>query len=139
ALVPAERARGAGGWAPTPKARREDGVPPGRGVTAGVGRTCRSSRDRCRQRARARGGRCRRELRGCAGAGAANDMLTPAPNTKLSLATAPTDLRRGHGGLCALVRGALELDPYAGHFFVIVGKRGDRVKVLFWDRGGFVV
>lgn len=66
-------------------------------------------------------------------------MLTPAPNTKVYLATAPTDLRRGHDGLCALVRGALELDPYAGHFFVFVGKRGDRVKVLFWDRGGFVV
>lgn len=66
-------------------------------------------------------------------------MLTPAPNTKVYVAVEPADLRRGHDGLCALVRGALELDPYAGHFFVFIGKRGDRAKVLFWDRGGFVV
>jgi len=37
------------------------------------------------------------------------------------------------------VRGALELDPHAGHFFVFVGEPGDRVKILFWDCGGFVV
>ena len=66
-------------------------------------------------------------------------MLTLTPNAKVYLAAKPADLRRGHDGLCALVRGALELDPYAGHFFVFVGKRGDRVKILFWDRGGFVV
>jgi transposase len=66
-------------------------------------------------------------------------MLTLAPNAKVYLAAEPADLRRGHDGLCALVRGALELDPYAGHFFVFIGKRADRVKILFWDRGGFVV
>jgi len=66
-------------------------------------------------------------------------MLTLPPSAKVYLATEPVDLRRGHDGLCALVRGALGLDPYAGHFFVFVGKRGDRIKVLFWDRGGFVL
>jgi transposase len=66
-------------------------------------------------------------------------MLTVSPGAKVYLAMEPVDLRRGHDGLCALVRGALNLDPYAGHFFVFVGKRGDRIKVLFWDRGGFVV
>jgi len=66
-------------------------------------------------------------------------MLTVSPGARVYLAVEPVDLRRGHDGLCALVRGALALDPYAGHFFVFVGKRGDRIKVLFWDRGGFVV
>ena len=55
------------------------------------------------------------------------------------LATEPVDLRRGHDGLCSLVRNVLTLDPYGGHLFVFVGRRGDRVKVLFWDRGGFVL
>ena len=41
--------------------------------------------------------------------------------------------------MCALVRGTLGLDPYAGHLFVFVGRRGDRIKILFWDHGGFVV
>jgi transposase len=66
-------------------------------------------------------------------------MLTVSPGAKVYLAVEPVDLRRGHDGLCALVRGALALDPYGGQFFVFVGKRGDRIKVLFWDRGGFVV
>jgi len=66
-------------------------------------------------------------------------MLTVASGTKVYLAVEPVDLRRGHDGLSALVRGALALDPYAGHFFAFIGKRGDRIKILFWDRGGFVV
>jgi len=63
-------------------------------------------------------------------------MLSVAPGTKVYMATAPVDLRRGHDGL---VGKTLSLDPYSGHLFVFVGRRGDRIKVLFWDRGGFVL
>ena len=66
-------------------------------------------------------------------------MLTLPTGTRVYLAAERVDLRRGHDGLLALVRGTLALDPYAGHLFVFVGRRGDRVKILFWDRGGFVV
>jgi transposase len=65
-------------------------------------------------------------------------MLLP-PSVRIYLATEPVDLRRGHDGLAALVRaqglGAL----YGGHLFVFVGRRRDRCKILFWDRGGFVL
>ena len=66
-------------------------------------------------------------------------MLTLAPHAKVFVATTPVDLRNGHDGLTALVQTVLALDPYAGHLFVFVGRRGDRIKILFWDRGGFVV
>lgn len=66
-------------------------------------------------------------------------MLSVASGTKVYLATEPVDLRRGHDGLAALVGKTLALDPYSGHLFVFVGRRGDRIKVLFWDRGGFVL
>lgn len=66
-------------------------------------------------------------------------MLTLGPGTRVYLASEPVDLRRGHDGLCALVRAELELDPLSGHLFAFVGRRRDRVKVLFWDRGGFVL
>jgi transposase len=66
-------------------------------------------------------------------------MLTIAASTKVFLASQPVDLRRGHDGLCALVRGNLALDPFTGSVFVFVGKRGDRIKCLFWDRGGFAI
>ncbi len=66
-------------------------------------------------------------------------MLTISAGTRVYLASRPVDLRRGHDGLCALVRGTLDLDPYGGQLFVFIGRRGDRVKILFWDHGGFVV
>ena len=58
---------------------------------------------------------------------------------RVFLAAAPVDLRRGHDGLFALVRASLGMDPFTGDLFVFVGRRGDRIKILFWDRGGFVV
>lgn len=66
-------------------------------------------------------------------------MLSVAAGSKVFLAAQPVDLRRGHDGLAALVRSIFNLDPLDGHLFVFVGRRIDRVKVLFWDRGGFVL
>lgn len=66
-------------------------------------------------------------------------MLALGPNTRVYLATEPVDLRRGHDGLCALVRTVLGQNPYDGHLFVFVGRRADRVKILYWERGGFIV
>jgi transposase len=66
-------------------------------------------------------------------------MLAVAAGAKVYLALEPVDLRRGHDGLSALVRARLNMDPLQGDLFVFVGRRVDRVKVLFWDRGGFVL
>jgi transposase len=65
-------------------------------------------------------------------------MMLPT-SVQIWLATEPVDMRRGHDGLLALVRALGIADPYSGHFFVFLGKRADRCKILFWDRGGFVV
>ena len=37
-----------------------------------------------------------------------------------------------------LVRGALDADPLCGHLFVFRNKRGDRLKILAWDRDGWI-
>lgn len=66
-------------------------------------------------------------------------MLTLPRSVRIVLATEPVDMRRGHDGLCAIVRNQWRIDPFAGHLFVFLGKRADRVKCLFWDRGGFVL
>lgn len=55
------------------------------------------------------------------------------------LATEPIDLRRGHDGLVTLVRSLWKADPYSGSLFVFFGRRMDRVKILFFSAGGFVV
>lgn len=65
-------------------------------------------------------------------------MMLPS-SVQVWLATEPVDMRRGHDGLLALVRALGIADPYSGHLFVFLGRRADRCKILYWDRGGFIV
>ena len=67
-------------------------------------------------------------------------MLTLPPSTRVFVATRPADMRRSFDGLLALVRDFLgHDDPFAGHLFVFTNKRGDRLKVLWWDRDGLAI
>lgn len=66
-------------------------------------------------------------------------MLTLPSSVHIWMSAQPVDLRRGVDGLMALVRSQWESDPYSGHLFVFVSRGRNRVKILFWDRGGFVV
>lgn len=66
-------------------------------------------------------------------------MLTLPPSVRVYLATAPVDMRRGHDGLMAIVKNEWALDPFGGQIFVFVGRQLDRAKLLYFDRGGFVL
>jgi transposase len=66
-------------------------------------------------------------------------MLTLPPSVRIYVAAEPVDMRRGHDGLAAIVRGQWQMELFDGHLFVFLGRRSDRVKILFWDRGGFVL
>jgi transposase len=66
-------------------------------------------------------------------------MLTLPSSVRVYLAAERVDLRRGHDGLVALVRGTWKLNPFEGHLFVFLGRGADRVKILAWDRNGFVL
>ena len=66
-------------------------------------------------------------------------MLGLPPSVRIYFATELADMRNGIDGLRALVEGSLRHDPYAGHLFVFVGKAKDKIKILFWDRSGFVL
>jgi transposase len=57
---------------------------------------------------------------------------------RIFLAAEPVDLRKSIDGLTALVR-AQGHDLYSGHLYVFGGRRRDRVKILAFDRGGFVL
>ena len=63
-------------------------------------------------------------------------MIALPLGTQIWLAAGMTDLRRGFTGLSALVQTALEVDPFSGHVFVFRGRRGDLLKVLWWDGDG---
>jgi transposase len=48
-------------------------------------------------------------------------------------------MRRSIDGLMAMVEAELREDAYSGHLFVFVSRRGDRAKILTFDKGGFVL
>jgi len=57
-------------------------------------------------------------------------------NTRIWIAAGVTDLRRGFTGLSGLVQTKLEQKPFSGHVFVLRGRRGDLIKVLWYDGDG---
>lgn len=63
--------------------------------------------------------------------------MIPVPsNTRIWLAAGVTDMRRGFNTLAAGAQKVLELDPYSGHLFVFRGRRGDLLKIIWWDTQG---
>ena len=63
-------------------------------------------------------------------------MIQVAPGPKVYLATRPVSMRYGFDGLAAQVAHVLQADPYSGHVFIFRGKRGDYLKLLYWDGSG---
>ncbi len=63
-------------------------------------------------------------------------MIGPGKGTRIFLACGVTDMRKGMDGLAALIQETLSQDPFCGHLFVFRGRRGDRVKMLWWDGEG---
>jgi transposase len=63
-------------------------------------------------------------------------MIGLAPETRVWLASGPTDMRRGFDGLALLVQEVLKRDPHCGHLFVFRGKRGGLLKILWHDGQG---
>ena len=66
-------------------------------------------------------------------------MFTLSAAVRIYVAAAPCDLRRGGDGLSALTRSVIGADPMSGHLFVFLNRRRDRIKILAWDRTGFLV
>lgn len=63
-------------------------------------------------------------------------MIGLPPGARVWLAAGVTDMRNGFDGLAAIVKAALAEDPYSGQLFVFRGRRGDRVKILWYDGDG---
>ena len=63
-------------------------------------------------------------------------MIGLPAGTRIWIACGLTDLRNGFDGLAALVQTQLAEDPFSGQLFVFRGRRGDRLKMLWWDGDG---
>jgi transposase len=58
---------------------------------------------------------------------------------RIMVATWPVDFRRGHDGLAAYAQAALGFVPTQGLVLVFRARRGDRLKILYWDSNGIVM
>ena len=56
--------------------------------------------------------------------------------TRIWIVAGMTDLRRGFVGLSAMVQTAVKENPFSGQVFVFRGRRGDLIKVLWFDGDG---
>jgi len=63
-------------------------------------------------------------------------MIGPATGMRIWLAAGITDMRKGFDGLAALIQQALSEDPFSGQVFVFRGRRGDLIKLIWWDGDG---
>jgi transposase len=66
-------------------------------------------------------------------------MLTLPPSVHVYVAVEPTDMRKSFDGLSAVVAERFGANPLCGHLFVFRNRRGDQVRILFWDRTGYCI
>ena len=51
----------------------------------------------------------------------------------------PIDMRKQIDGLSLLVKDAMQLDPLSGALFVFINRSRNKLKLLLWERNGFIV
>lgn len=66
-------------------------------------------------------------------------MIALTPAVRVYIAAEPTDMRKSFDGLSALVEHCFGQDPLSGHLFVFRNRRGNHIRVLFWDRTGYAI
>ena len=64
-------------------------------------------------------------------------MLTLTNETRIFAYTGVADMRKGFNGLSGIVREEFQADPTDGSLFIFINRRRDRMKLLYFDGGGF--
>ncbi|MDQ7015619.1 MAG: IS66 family insertion sequence element accessory protein TnpB [Gammaproteobacteria bacterium] len=66
-------------------------------------------------------------------------MLRPSDNVSVYLYTVPVDMRKSINGLSLLVEQEMDLPPMSEALFVFCNRARDKIKLLCWERNGFIV
>ena len=66
-------------------------------------------------------------------------MMRPLESVQVHLCRDSVDFRKAINGLSILVAEELALDPFSAHVFAFCNRRRDQVKLLVWERNGFVL
>ncbi len=66
-------------------------------------------------------------------------MLRPSPNVPVYLYMEAVDMRKSIDGLALIVESEMDLLPMAEALFVFCNRGRDKIKMLYWERNGFVL
>ena len=66
-------------------------------------------------------------------------ILSRRPAGRILVWRQPVDMRKSFDGLVGIVRGAMQEDPLSGSLFVFVNRRGNYLKLVYWDRTGYAL
>ncbi len=66
-------------------------------------------------------------------------MISFPSAVKVYLCKQVTDMRRSFDGLAMMVQNIVKQDPLSGHMFVFRNKRGNMMKLLYWDNDGYAI
>jgi transposase len=66
-------------------------------------------------------------------------MLTVSADVKIYVYTEPVDMRRSIDGLIVMLADIYKLNPQTGDLYIFTNKSKNKIKLLFWDRNGFVL
>ncbi len=66
-------------------------------------------------------------------------MFNLSPSTRIFVCAKPIDMRKSFDGLFGMVRAQFQHDPFSGSLFLFRSKRGNFIKMLWWDIDGFAI
>jgi transposase len=66
-------------------------------------------------------------------------MLSLSSGSRYFLYQQPCDMRCGIYALAGLVQNSLKQNPLSGDIFIFIGKRGNQIRLLQWDRDGYAL
>jgi len=66
-------------------------------------------------------------------------MMRPADELEVYVYRQVVDMRKSINGLSAIVEQELGLSPFSTRLFVFCNRRRDKIKILYWERSGFVL
>jgi transposase len=67
-------------------------------------------------------------------------MLRPDRDIeRVYLCRKPVDMRKQMDGLAAIAKEVLDLDPLSGTLCVFINRKRDKLKILLWEKNGFVI
>ena len=66
-------------------------------------------------------------------------MIDLPKGVKIYFAVQPINMHRSFDGMAMMVQEILKLNPLSSNIFIFRNRKADKIKLLYWDRNGFII